>query len=95
MIINLKKICEPKIFDAIFNMYAKDLKRFIFFKTQDIDAADDILQDTFIKLWDNCDTVDYNKVKSFLYTVANNLFLNIKKHEKVVHKHQQNYSQKI
>ena len=46
---------------------------------QDIE---DILQDTFVKLWNNCDNVNYNKVKSYLFTVATNLFLNIKKHEK-------------
>ena len=91
MIKDLEKICHSGTFERIFNAYAKDLRRFIFFKTQDIDITEDILQDTFIKLWDNCDKVTYSKVKSYLYTVANNLFLNIKKHEKVVHNHQQGY----
>ncbi|OUR92344.1 RNA polymerase subunit sigma-70 [Flavobacteriales bacterium 34_180_T64] len=91
MIKDLEKICHSETFERIFNTYAKDLRRFIFFKTQDIDVAEDILQDTFIKLWDNCDNVMYSKVKSYLYTVANNLFLNIKKHEKVVHSHQKSH----
>ena len=82
-----KKICQPKIFESIFYLYAKELKRFIFFKTQDMALAEDILQDAFIKLWDNCDNVNYEKVRAYLYAVSNNLFLNIKKHEKVVWKH--------
>ena len=86
-----KKICQPKIFESIFHLYAKELKRFIFFKTQDMDLAEDILQDTFIKLWDNCDNVNYEKVRAYLYAVSNNLFLNIKKHEKVVWKHRKHH----
>ena len=84
MIKDLNNICNQKVFENIFNTYAKDLKRFLYFKTQDMDMAEDILQDAFVKLWDNCENVIYSKSKSFLFTVAKNLFLNIKKHEKVV-----------
>ncbi|WP_299226196.1 RNA polymerase sigma factor [uncultured Psychroserpens sp.] len=82
-------ICHSKTFETIYGSYAKDLRRFIFYKTQDIDKAEDILQETFIKLWDNCSKVNYNKVKSYLYTVATNTFLNMIKHENVVRKHEQ------
>lgn len=95
---DLKKICLPKTFESIFNGYYKDLKRFMFFKTQDVNLAEDIAQETFVKLWDNCKNVDHSKVKSYLYTVATNLFYNIKKHEKVVSNYKsqnQNTSTKI
>ncbi len=90
MIKDLNNICNQKVFENIFNTYAKDLRRFLYFKTQDIALAEDIMQDAFVKLWDNCGKVNYDTSKSFLFTVAKNLFLNIKKHEKVVlnhHKH--------
>jgi RNA polymerase sigma-70 factor (family 1) len=89
---DLKHICNQKVFKNIVNTYSKELKRFLFFKTRDIYLAEDILQDAFIKLWDNCGKVDYRKVRSFLYKVATNLFLNIKKHEKVVQKHQSSFA---
>ncbi|WP_428025501.1 hypothetical protein, partial [Arcobacter sp.] len=38
---------------------------------------------------DNCKKVSFNKAKSFLYTVANNMMLNEIKHQKVVLKYQQ------
>jgi len=82
------KICDPKVFEHLFKTYAKDLRRFIYFKTKDMDTAEDIVQETFIKLWDHCDGVDYTKVKSYLYKVATNIFLNKIKHEKVVREHQ-------
>ncbi|NQX85314.1 MAG: RNA polymerase sigma-70 factor [Flavobacteriaceae bacterium] len=87
MIINAKKICHKKIFEKIFQTYAKDLRRFIFFKTKDADQTEDILQDCFVKLWENCINVDYDKVKPYLYKTANNLFLNIVKHNSVKQKH--------
>src|SRR5690606_27353910 len=37
----------------------------------------------FIKLWENCSKVAPNKAKSYVYTIANNLYLNVIKAEKV------------
>jgi RNA polymerase sigma-70 factor (family 1) len=79
-----RNICESKIFEAIYNAYAKDIRRFLFYKTQDLDKAEDILQEVFIKLWENCNKVDHDKVKSYIYSIANNMFLNEVKHQKVV-----------
>ena len=79
-----RNICHSKTFEFIYKTYAKGIRRFLFFKTQDIAAAEDLLQDAFVKLWDNCSKVNYDKVKSYLYTISNNMFLNEKKHEKVV-----------
>lgn len=84
-----QNICQEKTFERVYIQHSKDLRRFIFFKTQDLDKAEDILQETFIKLWDNCSTVKCDSVKGFLYTVATNLFLNTIKHDKVVRKHQE------
>jgi RNA polymerase sigma-70 factor (ECF subfamily) len=86
-----RNICHSKTFEFIYNTYAKDIRRFLFFKTQDTASAEDILQDTFVKLWDNCSKVDYDKVKSYIYTIANNMFLNEKKHEKVVRTYSKNH----
>jgi RNA polymerase sigma-70 factor (ECF subfamily) len=36
-----------------------------------------------VKLWENCAKVSPEKAKSFVYTVANNLYLNVIKAEKV------------
>ncbi|MDP5061807.1 MAG: RNA polymerase sigma-70 factor [Maribacter sp.] len=84
----LNKICDSEVFERIYNTYAKSLRRFIYFKTNNIEETEDILQDTFVKLWNNCDKVIHDTVKSYLFTIANNLFLNIKKHEAVVRKNQ-------
>jgi len=77
-------ICKDKVFRNIFETYAKDLRNFMFYRTQNMPKADDLMQEAFVKLWDNCNRVNIDKVKSYLFTTANNLFLNQVKHEKVV-----------
>lgn len=88
---NSKSICNERVFDSIFKKYAKDLKRHLYYKYKDLESAEDVLQETFIKLWKNCKKVSLEKAKSYLYTLANNNFLDIKKHEKVVLNHQKGF----
>ncbi|NCT10608.1 MAG: RNA polymerase sigma-70 factor [Flavobacteriia bacterium] len=85
---NSKNICNDQVFETVFRTHAKNLKRFIYSKTRDEDLAEDIIQDAFVKIWEDCDKVVFDTVKSYLYTISNNLFLNIMKHNKVVQNHQ-------
>lgn len=82
-----RNICDSKTFEHIYKTYAKDIRRFLFYKTQNINRAEDLMQDVFVKLWDNCSKVDYDKVKSYIFSIANNMFLNEVKHDNVVRKY--------
>ncbi len=77
-------LCKEEVFERVYFKMVKELKRFLFIKFQDMETAEDVVQDTFLKLWQNCHKVPIEKVKSYLFTVANRAFLDIKKHEKVV-----------
>ena len=68
---------------------AEGLRNFMYYKTGSYQQAEDIAQDAFGKLWENCAKVTVDKAKAFLFTVANNLFLNQVKHRKVVLKFEQ------
>ncbi len=85
----IESICEPKIFEKVYNKEAETLRNFIYYKCGNEAAADDFVQEAFVKLWRNCAKVLVEKAKSFLFTVANNLFLNDYAHKKVVLRHQQ------
>ena len=63
---------------------AEALRNFMYYKTGNLAQAEDFVQDAFSKLWENCAKVPIEKAKSFLFTVANNLFLNQVEHKKVV-----------
>ncbi|MFT0713635.1 RNA polymerase sigma factor [Flagellimonas lutimaris] len=80
-------ICEQKTYNQIFRDHYEVVTRFIYYKCGDLQQAEDIVQDVFVKLWKLCSTVSFYKVKAYLYRAANNSFLNEKAHEKIVLKH--------
>ncbi len=73
-----------KTFQKLYEELASSLYNFLYYKTGDKYLAEDILQDSFIKLWNNLENVEEVKAKSYLFTVANNNFLNHVAHKKVV-----------
>ena len=77
-------ICKENIFSSFFKSHAKSLRNYLYYKFGNEDQAEDITQEAFIKLWQNCADVPLEKAKSYLYTIANNASLNIIAHQKVV-----------
>lgn len=82
-----ENVCNENTFNQLYKSHGKSVWRFIYFKCGDTAQADDLVQEAFIKLWQNCAKVTKEKAKSFLYTVCNNAFLNEIAHKKVVLKH--------
>jgi RNA polymerase sigma-70 factor (ECF subfamily) len=87
---NSDGICEELIFSGFFKANVKSLRNYLYFKFGNEEKANDIAQDSFIKLWENCKKVPLEKAKSYLYTIANNASLNEIAHQKVVLKYTQN-----
>lgn len=60
----------------VWTSYSEDLKRFIISKVKNTAIADDILQDTFIKIHTKLHTLkDIKKLKSWCFTIARNSIL--------------------
>jgi len=81
-------ICEEKNYNQLFHNYYESATKYVYYKCGDLQEAEDIVQNVFIKLWRLCETVTFSKAKSYIYTACNNLFLNTIAHKKVVLKHQ-------
>jgi RNA polymerase sigma-70 factor (ECF subfamily) len=77
-------LCEESYFSEFYINNVQSATNFAYYKSGDSDAALDIVQDAFAKIWENCSQIDYTKVKTYLFTTVNNLFLNTVKHQKVV-----------
>jgi RNA polymerase sigma-70 factor (ECF subfamily) len=77
-------LCSEAVFKSVFTMHFKALRNFLVFKFKDAERADDIAQNAFVKLWENCGILKPEQAKSFLYTTAIRLSLNMIKHDKVV-----------
>ena len=76
-------VCEESVFSIIFKTNSKTVFSYIYYKFGNEEKAHDAVQEAFVKLWENCAKVPPEKAKSFVYTVANNLYLNVIKAEKV------------
>jgi RNA polymerase sigma-70 factor (ECF subfamily) len=81
---SISNICEELIFSNFFKSHVKTLRNYLFYKFGNEEQAEDVTQEAFIKLWENCANVPVEKAKSFIYTVANNATLNQIAHKKVV-----------
>ncbi len=71
-----KDLCDEKNFSTFFRDNSKLLNNYIFYKCGNLELANDIVQDAFIKFWKNCQKIIPGKAKSYLFTIGNNLFLN-------------------
>jgi RNA polymerase sigma-70 factor, ECF subfamily len=77
-------------FKIIFEQFQNDIYKYIYYLTGDNQAAEDILQDVFVKLWENRKSVQIERpIKSYLYTAAKNSSLNYIRHNKVIKKFEQ------
>jgi len=74
-------ICDKKVFKEIYFNWLSPIQRFLQSKGLDMNQAADIAQESFIRLWQNCAKVTSEKSKSYLFTVANRLFIDEKRKE--------------
>ncbi|HNW50677.1 MAG TPA: RNA polymerase sigma-70 factor [Prolixibacteraceae bacterium] len=63
-------------FKEIFDVHYDYIRNYLYYLSGDIDLAEDIAQDVFLKLWENRDKVNDVTVKPLLFRIAKNMFLN-------------------
>ena len=80
---NTDSTCNQKSFRKLYEHHSDALRNFIYYKSGDTGFAEDTVQESFLRLWKKCASVPFEKAKSFLFTVANNLLLDKIKHQKV------------
>ena len=78
------QLCSENVFKAVFESHFKLLRNFLIFKFRDVERAEDTAQNAFVVLWENCAMIKPEQAKSFLFTTAIRLSLNLIKHDKVV-----------
>ena len=80
-------VCDEKLYNELFKRHAKDLHNFLYYKYGAENNPGDLVQEAFLKLWNNCHKVEQEKVRSYLFTVANNQMLNELSKKKTVLKY--------
>ena len=64
------------------DLYSDNVYRFILKNIRDEERARDIVQDSFEKLWRNAENVNYEKVKSYLFTTAYHTMIDVLRKDK-------------
>ena len=65
------------------DLHADDVLRYLAKNIKDGEVAKDILQDTFVSLWENKEKVESSKIKNWLFTVAHNNMLKLFRYNKI------------
>ena len=84
---------DEQAFREVFARYYKPLCSYIYDIIRDSEAADDVVQDIFMALWNR--HTDFNaieKISSFLFVSARHAALNILNHEAVKQQHLNDYT---
>lgn len=62
-------------FKQIFDKYFDTIRSFIFYRCGDVDAASDMAQDVFMKIWEKREQIDTVELKPLLYKIANDMVI--------------------
>ena len=81
----LEEISDSE-YHALFKQFYKPIRSFIYYRCGDVDMAEDLTQDVFVKLWENKHKIDKRTVKAYLYTIAQNTTINQLKRNQLLYK---------
>jgi RNA polymerase sigma-70 factor (ECF subfamily) len=79
---------DTTAFEMLFRTYYQPLCNYAYSFVQDKDEAEEIVQATFLSVWEKRDTLTiHTGVKPYLYAMVRNASLNVLKHEKINQQH--------
>ena len=74
---------EREQYIQIFYEYRRRLCNFLFYKCGDMGHAEDLVQEVFVILWEKRGTIKSENLKSYLFTIANNLYIDHYRHKNI------------
>jgi len=85
---NTLKSGDLTAFEMLFRTFYQPLCNYAYTFTQDRDEAEEVVQSTFLSIWEKYKTLEiHTAMKPYLYAMVRNSCLNIIKHEKIKQKH--------
>mgnify|MGYP001795722548 CR=1 FL=1 len=76
-------LCRKDVFEQFYQKGCTQIRNFLYYKCGDLDRSEDLMQDTFVRLWKKCADLVLNTAMGLAYTVANNLFIDLVRKDKV------------
>jgi RNA polymerase sigma-70 factor (ECF subfamily) len=83
----------PSLIDQLFSDYYQNLCRFAYTFVRDTAISEEIVQELFISLWEQRDSITFNSsARAFLYTSVKNRSLNYLRNEKTRSLHENEFA---
>jgi RNA polymerase sigma-70 factor (family 1) len=82
------KAGDSDVFTEIFSVYYRDMVMFAFGFTHDVETAEEIVQDVFVKLWEEREKLNITvSIKSYILKTIQNKCIDWHRHKKIVNNH--------
>ncbi len=78
-------------FKNLYNQYFESIRNYIYYRSGNKDLANDISQETFIKVWKKRTEINKEKIKALLYKIAGDEFINYLRKEKLKRQYFEKY----
>ncbi len=66
---------DKTAFKHIYQQHVTEIRNYISYRSGDTMIADDVSQETFIKLWEKRANIDPTAIRALLYKIANGIFI--------------------
>jgi RNA polymerase sigma-70 factor (ECF subfamily) len=88
LLIEKLKTGDPGSYSDLFSAYYQDLVFFCYSFTHELSSSEDIVQDTFVKLWEDHEKLNITvSLKSFLLKTIQNKCIDWYRHRKIMDNH--------
>lgn len=77
-------VCDEEVFAEVVNSNIRPLINYVYYRGAELNEAEDMVQDAFVKLWMNCGKVPFKSAVPFMVRVLRNMMSNHYDHKKVV-----------
>ncbi len=75
--------CDTRLVSSLYNTYADDLRRYLYYSLHNMEDAEDLLQDLFIKVM-GIDLITEASARSLLFIMAKRLVIDWQRHRAFV-----------
>ena len=75
-------------FQRAFSEWYVAVRNFIYYRCGDLELAEDLAQDSFVKLWEHRHRVERSTLKAYLYKIAQNQTINYQKRQQLFYRFQ-------
>lgn len=80
---------SQKSFEVVYKAYFEEVVRYAYRYLEDKDIAFEIVQDVFVKLWENREGItEIKSIRAYIYRSVYNSIVNYFSHKKVIRKHE-------